>query len=145
MPKRASTSARAGAARKGVRYLIRKWSACCLPHNPPCPEQDELQLAYERLQNASSHEVSRLRKQCDGLARELQDQAEQMAALRDELAARGGNAHVVERLRSKLRELEQQHREECAELHQSLSKHKKEVQISTPNIDTCTIANRWQH
>ena len=36
--------------------------------------QDELQRAYERLQRDSSREVSRLRKQCDGLARELQEQ-----------------------------------------------------------------------
>ena len=40
-------------------------------------EKGELQSAYERLQRDSSREVSRLRKQCDGLAQELGEQAEQ--------------------------------------------------------------------
>ena len=40
-------------------------------------EKGELQSAYERLQRDSSREVSRLRKQCDGLAQELAEQAEQ--------------------------------------------------------------------
>ena len=89
--------------------------------------QGELQHAYERLQKDSAHEVSRLRKQCDSLAVELQDQAEQMATLREELAAHGGDV----RLRAKLHQLEQQHAEERNELNNALSKHKKEVPESS--------------
>ena len=37
-------------------------------------EKEELQSAYERLQRDSSREVSRLRKECDGLARQLGEQ-----------------------------------------------------------------------
>lgn len=46
-------------------------------HEQLLQEKGELQSAYERLQRDSSREVSRLRKQCDGLARELAEQAEQ--------------------------------------------------------------------
>lgn len=90
-------------------------------------EKEELQSAYERLQRDSSREVSRLRKECDGLARQLGEQAEQVSALRDELLAHGGNARVVEKLRAKLQELERHAEEERTDFHRALSKHKKEV------------------
>ena len=95
-------------------------------------ERGELQSAYERLQRDSSREVSRLRKQCDGLAKELGEQADQVSALREELLAHGGNARVVEKLRAKLQELERHTEEERTDFHRALSKHKKEVCARSP-------------
>lgn len=71
-----------------------------------------------------------MRKQCDGLARELQEQAQQVTLLHDELLTHGGNACVLERLRAKLQDVERHSEEEQTCFYRALSKHKKEVRTA---------------
>ena len=89
--------------------------------------QEELQGAYEQLQRTSSRELSKMRRQCDAYAQELQQHADEVTTLRAQLVAKGSDGKQVERLRGKLLRLEQQSTDERAALQRALDKHKKEV------------------
>lgn len=77
-----------------------------------------------------------MRRRSEELAQQLQEQGGQMEALQGDLRSHGGDARIVERLRSKLQRVEQEHTEEQATLQRALSKHKKEVRgrPCTPNV-----------
>jgi chromosome segregation ATPase len=89
--------------------------------------QEELQAAYEQLQRNSSRETAKLRGQCESLAHELQQHADEVTALRAQLMSKGTEAKQVDRLRSKLQRLEQHSAAERTALQRGLDKHKKEV------------------
>ena len=92
-------------------------------------EKEELSAAYERLQRDSTREIAKVRRRCDDLASQLQEQADQMAALHGELLSHGGDARVVEGLRRKLQSVEDASGREVRTLGAALDKHKKEVLV----------------
>lgn len=96
-------------------------------HEDLLREKEELQAAYERLQRDSSREISKIRRRCDDLAGQLQEQGDQMAALQSELMSHGGEVRVVDQLKRKLQKAEEQSERELSGLRRNLEKHKKEV------------------
>ena len=98
-------------------------------------EKEEIQAAYERLQRDSSREISKIRRRCDDLAGQLQEQSDQMAALQTELMSQGGDARVVDSLKRKLQKLEEQSGKEIGGLQRNLDKHKKEVLLLNSELN----------
>ena len=74
--------------------------------------------------------MSKLRRQCESLAHELQQHADEVTTLRAQLMSKGTETKQVERLRSKLQRLEQHSADERAALQRGLDKHKKEVPLA---------------
>ena len=90
-------------------------------------EKEEVQAAYERLQRDSTREITKVRRRCEDLASQLQEQSDEMAALQGEMMSHSGDARIVDALRRKLRKVEEQSSHEVSGLQRALDKHKKEI------------------
>lgn len=96
--------------------------------------QEELTIAYERLQSDTASKLSKMRRKCEGLNNSLREQTEQCAALRADLAAQSSGLRSLEGLQAKVARIEGERREERTDMHRALDKHKKEVRACMPRV-----------
>ena len=94
-------------------------------------EKEDIQAAYERLQRDSTREISKVRRRCEDLASQLQEQQDSMAALQGELMAQGGDGRVLESLKRKLRRAVEAQSQLSAALARQVQ---KESLCSTPSF-----------
>ena len=88
------------------------------PYAPPiCPDALASCVLY----------ALQVRRRCEELARQLEEQGDEMAALQGEMMAHSGEARVVDALRRKMVKLEEASGVEIDKLTRALDKHKREI------------------